>query len=175
MWLCKPVILSADWKTSLHRFLAAVTLQYRKSNGKGERRRKSPSSLWKERAVGRGGMRERGEGKHTQTQLCLISSRTERRTDSKPVRPSRRERGEGGREGRGNKCKKADCEKRVKNMHKSCISSCPLRTKNIVFVNGSWWAQAQGECNEKPGRLQSLVLLNTNPLSLCLSLSVSAS
>lgn len=93
----------------------------------------------------------------------------EGRTDTKPVRPSRSDRGEGGREGRGNKCKTTGREKRVKKMHKSCISSCPQGTKNIVFVNGSWWAQPQGEGNEKPGRLQSLVLLSSNPLSLCLS------
>lgn len=54
--------------------------------------------------------RERGEGKHTQTEPCLTSSLTER-TDTKPVRPSRREGGkEAGREGRGNKCKKRPAE-----------------------------------------------------------------
>lgn len=100
----------------------------------------------------------------------------EGRTDTKPVRPRRREAGEGGREGRGNKCKiDRRREKRVKKMHKSRISSCPQGTKNIVSVNGSWWAQPQGECYEKAGRLQSLVLLSTNPLSLCVSLCLSGS
>lgn len=75
----------------------------------------------------------------------------------------KRERG-GRREGRGNECKKTGTEKRVKKMHKSCISSRLQGTKNIVFVNGWWWDQAQGECNEKPGRRWLLVLLSTNPL-----------
>lgn len=146
-------------------------IQYTKSKRRVAEGKKSPSSSSCERREQERREEEWGRGGRVsttrQSYVWHPCSLKEGRTDTKPVRPSRRERGEGGREGRGNKCKKAGREKRVKKMHKSCISSCPQGTKNIVSVNGSWWAQAQGECDEKPGRLQSLVLLSTNPLSLC--------
>lgn len=152
-------------------FLISAAVIY-STQKKGRRRNTSPSSLWKERAQGKGGRRNegRGEGKHTQTEPCLTSSRTERRKDwYKASATEQKRKREGGR-AEGINAKKAGREEREKKMHKSCISSCPQGTKNIVFVNGSWWAQPQGECNEKPGRFQSLVLLSTNPLPLCLSL-----
>lgn len=141
-------------------------IQYTKSKRRVAEGKKNNSLLlllWKERAGKEGGR----VSTTRQSYVWHPCSLKEGRTDTKLVRPSRRERGDGGREGRGNKCKKAGREKRVKKMHKSCISSCPQGTKNIVSVNGSWWAQAQGECDEKPGRLQLPVLLSTNPLSLC--------
>lgn len=52
-------------------------------------------------------------------------------------------------------------------MHKGCITWCSQEAKNIVFVNGSCWAQPQGECNEKP--------LSTNLLLHSLRVSASAS
>lgn len=135
---------------------------------KKEMREEEKISLW--------GRRERGQGKHTQTEPSLTSWLRERRKVwYKASATEQRRRREGGREGRGNKCKKDRRRtKGDKKMHMSCISSCSNRTENIVLVNGSWWAQPQGVCNEKPGRLQSPVLLSTNPLSLCLPLPLPA-
>lgn len=77
-------------------------------------------------------MSREGEGKHTQTEPCLTSSLTERRTDSYKASATRQKRR---REGEGIKTGK---KKGLKKMHKSRITSCPQGTKNIVFVNGSW-------------------------------------
>lgn len=119
-------------------------------------------------------MRQRGEGKHKQKQLCLTSLLAERRKDwhkACATEQSRKRWKEGkGRGGEGSETaggatgEKKD-RKWVKKMHKSGISSPPPGTNNIVcWVNGSWWSQARGESDEEAGRAQPVLLLSTNPL-----------
>lgn len=97
--------------------LILATVTYSTHQQKGEQQKENkipPPPLWKERAGKEGGgMRQRGRVSTTrQSYVWHPCSQKEGRTDTKPVRPSRRERGEGGREGRGNKCKKTGGEKR---------------------------------------------------------------
>lgn len=85
-----------------------------------------PSSSVKGEKEGRGNVAE-GEGKQNQTELCLTSLLTERRkTDPKPVRPSRSERG---REGNGNKCQKAGRDTKVKKDAREQHQFSPARNK----------------------------------------------
>lgn len=55
------------------------------------------------------------------------------------------------REGWGNKCKKKKKkgDSDVQGLHQFLSTG----NKNIVFVNGSWWALTHGECSEEADRL----------------------
>lgn len=117
------------------------------------------------REVEAGGYKRRGEGRVNTPRQSHVWHLCSLRGGRTPMQSELQTRRREIREGR-NKCKAVG----LKEMRGSRISSCPHRTKTSVFVNGSWWAQPPGECNEKPGRLHwTAILFSSVPLSVSLS------